>query len=403
MAFLAERLLNIKPSPTVAVVTLAKELELAGRDVINLGPGEPDFDTPAHILDACNKAMEQGKTRYGTPAGVLELREAICEKLKRDNGLTYTPDQISVGSGGKQIIFNAMAATLTSGDEVIIPAPYWVSYPDLTSLFEGMPVYVDCPAEENFKLTPQQLRSAITKKTKWLILNSPSNPTGVAYTVEELKALAEVLLEPANQHVWVMTDEIYEFIVYDGFKVESIAQIEPQLYDRTLTLNGFSKAYCMTGWRLGYAAGPSKLIKAMNMIQSQAATSTTTFVQWAGVEALNGDHAFITENNQAYKARRDLVVDRLNKIEGLDCLTPVGAFYVYPSCAGLIGKKTPAGKTIENDEDFVTFLLETESVVCVHGAAFGLSPHFRISYATNIETLKEGCNRIKQACDSLSQ
>ena len=402
MSIKADRLSRISPSPTVAVTAKANELKAAGRDVIGLGAGEPDFDTPANIVAAANKALAEGKTRYVAPAGIIELRKAICEKLKRDNDLTYTPDQIAVGCGGKQTIYNAMTASLNPGDEVIIPAPYWVSYPDITALFEGVPVFVNCPQENNFKLTPDQLRDAITPKTKWLILNSPSNPTGSGYTEADLKALADVLMEPENQHVWVMTDDMYEYLVYDGFEFKTIAQVEPKLFDRTLTLNGLSKAFCMTGWRLGYAAGPTDLIKAMNMLQSQSATSATTFVQWAGVEALNGPQDFIAENNKAFVERRDLVVGLINEIDGLECLTPEGAFYVYPSCAGLMGKKTPDGKAIETDEDLVSYLLEAEGVAAVHGAAFGLSPHFRISYATSNDLLIEACKRIKRACGALS-
>ena len=401
MSFLAERLSRIKPSPTVAVTTKANELKKAGKNVIGLGAGEPDFDTPEHIRQAAVDALAAGKTRYAPPAGIPELREAICAKLKRDNSLDYAPDQVAVGCGGKQIIFNAMAATLSPGDEVIIPAPYWVSYPDITALFEGEPVMVDCPAEDGFKLTPERLRAAITPRSKWLILNSPSNPTGAAYTREELKALAAVLLEPGCDHVRVMTDDIYEFLVYDGFTFTAFAEAEPRMYDRTLTLNGLSKAYCMTGWRLGYAAGPKDLIKAMNMLQSQSATSATTFVQWAGVTALNGDHGFVDKHNAVFRERRDLVVDMLNDTPGLDCLKPQGAFYVYPSCAGVIGRKTPDGKVIETDEDFVTHLLEAEGVAAVHGAAFGSSPCFRVSYATATDLLEEACTRIKRACEQL--
>lgn len=402
MGILAERLLNTKPSPTVAITTIANELKAAGRDIISLAPGEPDFDTPRNILDAGKRAMDEGKTRYASPAGLPELRQAICDKLQRENGLDYTPDQIAVSSGGKQSIFNAFAATLDEGDEVIVPAPYWVSYPDITTMFEGVPVFIDCPAEAGFKLTPEQLRAAITPKTKWLVLNSPSNPTGACYSREELQALADVLLEPEHQHVWIMTDDIYEHIIYDDVKVDAIAQVAPQLKERALIINGFAKAYCMTGWRLGYAAGPKQLIKGMNTIQSQSATSTTTFVQWAGIEALNGTQVFIAEHNETFKARRDLVVRMLNEIDGIDFPAPNGAFYVYPSCAAFIGKQTPAGKVIETDEDFVTYLLENTGVACVHGAAFGLSPHFRISYATSTELLTDACNRIKQACQQLS-
>ena len=402
MAFLADRLKRIKPSATVAVTTKANELKAAGQDVIGLGAGEPDFETPEHIKEAAYKAIADGKTRYAPPAGIPQLREAICRKLKRDNGLDYTPAQISVGGGGKQTIFNALMATVNPGDEVIIPAPYWVSYTEIAALMEGAPVVIDCPVENGFKLQPDQLRKAITPKTKWLMLNSPSNPTGAAYTEADLKALADVLLEPGNEHVHVMTDDMYEFITYDDFKFTTIAQVEPRLYDRTLTLNGLSKAYCMTGWRIGYAAGNADLIKAMNMLNSQSTTSPTTFVQWAAVAALDGDHSFIAKHNAIFKERRDLVVGMLNQASGLTCATPEGAFYVYPSCKGVIGKKTPAGKVIETDEDFVTYLLEDKGVAAVHGAAFGLSPYFRISYATSTEALEEACRRIQAACGALS-
>ena len=400
MSFIADRLGRIKASPTIAVSNKAMEMKAAGQDVIGLGAGEPDFDTPEHIKQAAVRAMAEGKTKYVPVAGVPELRRAICDKLKRDNELDYTPDQITVGCGGKQTIYNALMATLNAGDQVIIPAPYWVSYPDVTLLAEGEPVIVDCPESANFKLTPEALEAAITPKTKWLILNSPSNPTGAAYTREDLKALAEVLLR--HQHVWVMTDDIYEFIVYDDFQFTTIAQAEPKLYERTLTLNGLSKAYCMTGWRVGYAAGPVEIIKAMNKIQSQSTTGTSTISQWASVAALDGDHSFIAEHNKAFRERRDLVVSMLNQATGLSCATPEGAFYVYPSCAGLIGKQTPDGKTIETDGDFVTYLLESEGVAAVHGEAFGLSPHFRISYATSTEALEEACRRIQRACAALS-
>jgi aspartate aminotransferase len=402
MGFIAERMSRIKPSPTVAVTAKANELKAEGVDVIGLGAGEPDFETPDHIKAAGQKAIADGKTRYGPPPGILPLREAICRKFKRDNNLTYTPDQISVGCGGKQTIFNALMATMDPGDEVIIPAPYWVSYTDITMLAEGVPVVVDCPADKGFKLTPDQLRDAITPKTKWVMLNSPSNPTGACYTKDELKALGAVLLEEANTHVHVMTDDMYEHIVYDGFQFSTIAEAEPKLFDRTLTLNGLSKAYCMTGWRLGYAAGNAELIKQMNKLNSQSVTSPATFVQWAGIEALDGDHSFIAEHNEVFKQRRDLVVAKLNACEGLECLTPEGAFYVYPSCAGVIGKKTPDGTVIDSDEAFVKYLLEAEGVACVHGEAFGLSPYFRISYATATEALEEACNRIQRACEALS-
>lgn len=400
MAFLADRLSSIKPSPTIAINTLSQELKAAGRDIIGLAAGEPDFDTPQNIKDAAARAMAEGKTKYTPPAGILPLREAICEKLKTDNDLTYTPAQVSVGCGGKQTIYNALNATLNRGDEVIVSAPYWVSYTDITLLSDGMPVVVECPAETGFKITPEQLEAAITPKTKWFMINSPSNPSGAAYTADELKALGEVLTR--HPHVWIMPDDMYEKIVYDGFEFSTIAQVVPELYDRTLTLNGMSKAYCMTGWRVGYAAGPVELIKAMNMIQSQSTTSTSTISQWAAVEALEGPQDFIAEHNKIFKERRDLAVSMLNQAQGIECATPTGAFYVYPSVAGMIGKKTPDGKTLANDEDVVTYLLESEGVAVVHGEAFGLSPYFRISYATATDLLEEACIRIQRACAALT-
>jgi len=401
MAFLADRLSRIKPSPTVAVSAKAAELKRAGRDVIGLGAGEPDFDTPEHIKQAAYDALAKGRTKYAPPAGLVELREAICRKLKRDNGLDYDVNQISVGVGGKQTIFNALLATLNPGDEVIVPAPYWVSYTDIALLAEGVPVTIATSEANGFKLSPDELAKAITPRTKWLILNSPSNPTGEGYSKADLKALADVLMRPENAHVHVMTDDMYEFLVYDGFEFATIAQVEPGLMERTLTLNGVSKAYCMTGWRLGYAAGEKKLIAAMNMLNSQSTTSPATFVQWAGVAALDGDHSFIARNNEVFKERRDLVVSMLNQATGITCRKPTGAFYVYPSIAGLIGKKTPDGKVIETDDDFVTYLLESEGVAVVQGSAFGLSPYFRISYATRTEDLEEACNRIQRAAASL--
>ena len=402
MAFLADRLKRIKPSPTVAVTAKANELKAAGRDVIGLGAGEPDFDTPEHIKEAAYDAIAAGKTKYGPPPGIPQLREAIARKLKRDNGLDYDIGQITVGTGGKQTIFNAMMATVNPGDEVLIPAPFWVSYTDIAALMEGEPMPIDCPAGTGFKLRPDRLRKAITPKTKWLMLNSPSNPTGAAYSRDELKALADVLLEPANSHVHVMTDDMYEFITYDGFQFSTIAQVEPKLYGRTLTLNGLSKAYCMTGWRLGYAAGNADLIKAINMLNSQSTTSPATFVQWAAAAALDGDHSFIERHKAIFKERRDLVVGMLNRCDGLSCATPEGAFYVYPSCEGVVGRKTPAGKLLETDEDFVAYLLEDQGVAAVPGAAFGLSPHFRISYATSTDALEQACQRIRTACGRLS-
>jgi len=399
MSFLAQRLGRIKPSPTIAVTQKANELKAAGRDVIGLGAGEPDFDTPAHIREAAKAAMDAGHTRYTAVAGILPLREAICEKHKQDNSLDYTPDQITVGTGGKQTIYNAMVATLDPGDEVVIPAPYWVSYPDIALLCEGTPVFVECPAETGFKLRPEDLEAAITPKTKWLILNSPSNPSGAAYTRDEMKAITDVLLR--HPHVWVMTDDMYEHVIYDDFVFCTPAQVEPGLYDRTLTLNGVSKAYCMTGWRIGWAAGPAEVIKAMNKVQSQSTTHATSIAQHAAVAALNGPQDFIAEHNAVFKERRDLVVSMLNQATGLHCPTPEGAFYVYPSCAGTIGKTTPEGNTLASDDDFVTYILEAEGVAAVQGSAFGLSPHFRVSYATATELLKEACARIQRACAAL--
>ncbi|MGB0671169.1 MAG: pyridoxal phosphate-dependent aminotransferase [Rhodospirillales bacterium] len=400
MAFLADRLSLIKPSPTIAVTTKAAELKAAGKDVIGLGAGEPDFDTPDHIKEAAIKAIQDGKTKYTPVNGILPLREAICAKFQRDNGLSYKPDQVTVGCGGKQTIYNALVATLNPGDEVIIPAPYWVSYPDITLLCEGKPVFVPCTAEEGFKLTAAKLEAAITPKTKWLILNSPSNPTGAAYTAADLKALTDVLMK--HPHVWVMTDDMYEYILYDGFEFATPAQVEPGLMDRTLTLNGVSKAYAMTGWRVGYAAGPVDLIKAMNKVQSQSSTHTSSVSQWASVAAINGPTDFLGERNATFKVRRDLVVDMLNAAEGLTCPVPEGAFYVYPSCEGVIGKKTAAGTVIDSDSAFVTALLEDKGVAAVQGAAFGLEPHFRVSYATATESLREACTRIQQFCANLS-
>lgn len=399
MSILARRLDRVKPSPTIAVTTRAAELKRAGRDVIGLGAGEPDFDTPQHIKDAAVRAMAENRTKYTPVAGIPELREAICAQFRRDNGLEYTPDQVTVGCGGKQTIYNALMATLDPGDEVIIPAPYWVSYPDITLLAEGVPVFVRCPESAGYKLTPEQLEAAITPRTKWLILNSPNNPTGAAYSRDELKALTEVLLR--HPHVWVMTDDMYQKIVFDGFVFTTPAQVEPALYERTLTLNGVSKAYSMTGWRVGWAAGPLPVIRAMNMIQSQATTMTSAISQWAAVAALNGPEDFLAERNESFRRRRDLVVDALNACEGITCARPEGAFYVYPSCAGTIGKRTPDGKVIETDDDFVTYILEAEGVAAVQGSAFGLSPFFRISYATSTEALREACTRIQRACAAL--
>jgi aspartate aminotransferase len=399
MAFLADALSRVKPSATIAVSQKARELKAKGKDVIGLGAGEPDFDTPDNIKKAAIDAINRGETKYTPVAGIPELRKAIVAKFKRENGLDYTPDQVIVGTGGKQILFNAFMATLNAGDEVIVPAPYWVSYPEMVAINGGTPVFINTKIEDNFKLTAADLEKAITPKTKWLIFNSPSNPTGAAYTEAELKALTDVLVR--HPQVWILTDDMYEHLVYGDFVFTTPAQVEPSLYDRTLTMNGVSKAYAMTGWRIGYAAGPLQLIKAMDMVQGQQTSGACSIAQWAAVEALNGTQDFIPKNKEIFQARRDLVVSMLNQAKGIQCPTPEGAFYVYPSCAGLIGKKTEAGKVIETDEDFVTELLEAEGVAVVHGSAFGLGPNFRISYATSDELLEEACNRIQRFCASL--
>lgn len=399
MSFIAEQLSRVKPSATIAVSNKARELKAAGRDVIGLGAGEPDFDTPDNIKQAGIDAITRGETKYTAVDGIPELKKAIADKFKRENGIDYEPAQCFVAPGGKPIIYNAMMATLNPGDEVIIPAPYWVSYPDIVLLAGGEPVAVETTLENNFKLQPDQLEAAITDKTKWIIFNSPSNPTGGAYTRDELKALTDVLVK--HPHVWILTDDMYEHLVYDDFEFVTPVQVEPSLKDRTLTMNGVSKAYAMTGWRIGYAAGPLELIGAMRKIQSQSTSNPTSISQWASVEALNGPQDFIAERAEVFKARRDMVVDLLNECEGLTCPKPEGAFYVFPSCAGTIGKTAPSGKVIENDEDFVTELLEGEGVAVVQGSAFGLNPYFRISYATSTEALEEACARIKRFCASL--
>ena len=398
-SFLADSLSRVQPSATIAVSDKARQLRAAGRDVIGLGAGEPDFDTPENIKQAAIDAIQRGETKYTAVTGIDELKQAICAKLKRDNGLDYEPAQTFVAPGGKPVIYDAMMATLNPGDEVIIPAPYWVSYPDIVNLAGGTPVAVETKAEHGFKLQPEALEAAITDKTKWFIFNSPSNPSGAAYSAEELKKLTDVLVQ--YPHVWVLTDDMYEHLVYDNFVFATPAQVEPRLYERTLTMNGVSKAYCMTGWRIGYCAGPQELIKAMTKIQSQSTSNPTSISQWAAVEALNGPQGFIAENNEAFKRRRDLVVKMLNEAEGIDCITPEGAFYVYPSCEGCIGKKTADGTVIDGDEAFATALLEAEGVAVVHGAAFGLSPFFRISYATSDENLVEACTRIQRFTASL--
>ncbi len=399
MAFLADALGRIKPSATIAVTNKARELKAAGRDVIGLGAGEPDFDTPDNIKEAAVRAIREGKTKYTAVDGIPELKEAIVAKFRRENGLDYAASQVTVGTGGKQVLFNALMATLNPGDEVIVPAPYWVSYPEMVALFGGVPVPVEGPASTGYKINPEALEAAITPKTKWLIFNSPSNPSGAAYTRAELKGLTDVLMK--HPHVWIMTDDMYEHLVYDDFEFTTPAQVEPGLYDRTLTVNGVSKAYAMTGWRIGYGAGPASLVKAMGTIQSQSTSNPCSISQYASVEALNGPQDFIPRNAEIFKGRRDLVVSMLNQANGIKCPTPEGAFYVYPSCAGTIGKTSAGGAKIATDEDFVTALLEEEGVAVVQGSAFGLAPYFRISYATSTEALEEACTRIQRFCGGL--
>ncbi len=397
--FLAESLGRIKPSPTIAVTTKARELKAAGMDVIGLGAGEPDFDTPDNIKEAAIKAIQGGQTKYTAVEGIPELRAAIAAKFKRENNIDYKPSQTFVAPGGKTVLFNALMATINPGDEVIVPAPYWVSYPDIVLLGGGKPVIVECALEDGFRLTPQALEKAITPKTKWLIFNQPSNPTGACYSRDQLKALTDVLMK--HPQVWVLTDDMYEHLVYGGFRFTTILEVEPGLYDRTLTMNGVSKAYAMTGWRIGYCGGPEDLIKAMAKLQSQSATNATSISQWAAVEALNGTQDFIPKFQKIFEERRDLVVSMLNQSRGIECPKPEGAFYVYPSIKGLIGRKTPKGKVIDTDEAFATALLEETGVAVVHGAAFGLSPFFRISYATSNKNLEEACSRIQRFCNSL--
>ena len=399
MNFIADRLKRIKPSMTVGINVKANALRAEGKDVLVLAAGEPDFDTPLNIRKAAVIALEEGQTRYVPGKGTPALQKAIQSKFLKDNNLNYDLDEIIVGVGGKHIIYNAMMATINPEDEVIIPAPFWVSYPDIVLLAEGKPVIVPCPEDQNFKLTADQLEKSITDKTKWLMLNSPSNPTGSLYSKQELQKLADVLLK--YPQVLILSDDIYEKVIYDDLEFSTIASVEPKLKDRCLTLNGVSKSYCMTGWRLGYCGAPKEIIAAMNKIQSQSTTSTSSISMAASVEALNGTQDFIAEHNQAFVRRRDLVVNLLNKIDGLSCLTPQGAFYVYPSCAGVIGRVTPDGQKISNDEDFMSYLLESEGIAGVHGAAFGLSPYFRLSYATSDEILKDACARIKRACEQL--
>lgn len=399
MAFIADTLSRVQPSATIAISEKARELKNSGREIVSLSAGEPDFDTPDNIKAAAIDAINRGETKYTPVVGIMELREAICAKFKRENGLDYDPSQVIVGTGGKQILYNALAATLNPGDEVLIPAPYWVSYPDMTLLNGGEPKFVDTKLEDDFKLTAEALEAAITPKTKWLIFNSPSNPTGAAYSFDELKSLTDVLLR--HEHVWILSDDMYEHLSYGDFKFVSPAQVEPKLYDRTLTMNGVSKAYAMTGWRIGYAGGPVSLIKAMAKIQSQQTSGTCSIAQWAAVEALNGPQDFIEVRRQAFEERRDLVISMLNQATGISCPVPEGAFYVYPSITGCIGKSTPGGVKIETDEDFVKELLDAEGVAVVHGGAFGLGPNFRVSYAASTENLTDACEKIQKFCNSL--
>jgi len=399
MSLESDALRRIAPSATIAISAKARALKAEGKNVIALSAGEPDFDTPDNIKEAGIAAIRAGKTKYTDPDGMPELKAAICAKFKRENGLDYKPSQIHIAPGGKPVIYNALVATVNPGDEVVIPAPYWVSYPDMVLLAGGTPVPVATTAENGFKLQAADLEKAITPKTRWLILNSPSNPSGAAYTRAELQAIADVLLK--HPHVWVLTDDMYEHLVFDDFEFVTIAQVEPKLYDRTLTMNGVSKAYAMTGWRIGYAGGPEALIKAMAKMISQTTSNPSSISQWAAVEALNGTQDFIKPNARLFQKRRDLVVSMLNQASGIHCPTPEGAFYVYPSVEGLIGKTAPSGKVIATDEDFAVELLETEGVAVVHGAAFGLSPFFRISYATSEDVLEDACGRIQRFCGNL--
>ena len=397
--FLAKSLNRIKPSPTLSITQKARELKAAGRNVIGLAAGEPDFDTPDNIKEAAIAAIRRGETKYTNIEGIPELRAAIAAKFKRENGLDYKPEQCFVGPGGKSVIYTAMLATLNEGDEVIVPAPYWVSYPDIVLLAGAKPVIVETTLDDGFRLTPEALERAITSRTKWIIFNQPSNPTGACYGREQLKAITDVLMR--HPQVWVLTDDMYEHLVYGGFKFQTIAQIEPGLYDRTLTMNGVSKAYAMTGWRIGYCAGPQPLIAAMAKLQSQNATNATSISQWASVEALNGPQDFIPKFQKVFEGRRDLVVSMLNQTSCIECPVPEGAFYVYPSIRKMIGLTAPSGKTIADDEIFATELLEAEGVAVVHGAAFGLSPFFRISYATSNAVLEDACTRIQRFCGNL--
>jgi aspartate aminotransferase len=399
MGFLSDTLSRVKPSATIVMTQKARDLRAQGKDVISLSVGEPDFDTPDHIKEAAVAAIRKNETRYPPVAGIPALREAIARKFKRENGLDYKPSQTIVSTGGKQVIYNALLATLNPGDEVIVPRPYWVSYPEMVALCGGTATYVETTMAHGFKLQPEPLERAITPKTKWLILNSPSNPSGAAYTRLEMKKITDVLMR--HPDVWVLTDDMYEHLVYGDFEFVTPAQVEPALYERTLTMNGVSKAYAMTGWRIGYAGGPEKLAKAMEFVQGQQTSGASTIAQWAAVEALNGPQDHLATFRKAFEERRDLVVSMLNQTKYLKCPTPEGAFYVYPSCADAIGRKAPSGRTIGTDEDFVTELLESEGVATVHGTAFGLGPNFRVSYATSNALLEEACNRIQRFCGAL--
>ncbi|GJD43595.1 Aspartate/prephenate aminotransferase [Methylobacterium cerastii] len=399
MGFLADALSRVKPSATIAMTQKARDLKAGGMDVISLSVGEPDFDTPEHIKHAAIEAINRGETKYPPVSGIVPLREAIVKKFKRENGLDYKVSQTIVGTGGKHVIYNALLATLNPGDEVVIPRPYWVSYPEMVVLCGGTPVFAETDMAHDFKLQPEELERVLTPKTKWIILNSPSNPSGAAYSHAELKKITDVLMR--YPHVWVLTDDMYEHLTYGDFEFVTPAQIEPGLYERTLTMNGVSKAYAMTGWRIGYAAGPEKLIKAMDFVQGQQTSGASSISQWAAVAALDGTQAHLAQFKAAFQERRDLVVSMLNQTKGLQCPTPEGAFYVYPSCAETIGRTAPSGKTIATDEDFVTELLQAEGVAAVHGSAFGLGPNLRISYATSTKTLEEACNRIQRFCGSL--
>ncbi|MDO5369810.1 pyridoxal phosphate-dependent aminotransferase [Paracoccus sp. (in: a-proteobacteria)] len=401
MSFLSQTLSRVKPSPTIAMTNLARELAAEGRDIVSLSAGEPDFDTPAHIREAGKAAIDAGHTRYTAVDGIPELKRAVADKFRRENGLDYTPQQITVGTGGKQILYNALMATLNPGDEVIIPAPYWVSYPDMVTLGGGTPVIVIGGLENGYRITPDQLEAAITPKTKWVILNSPSNPTGAGYGEAEMRGLTDVLLR--HPHVWVLADDIYEHLVYDGFRFVTPAQVEPKLMDRTLTMNGVSKAYAMTGWRIGYGAGPVELIKAMANVQGQSTSNPSSISQYAALAALTGPQDYIAESRAVFQRRRDLVVSGLNQCEGIDCPVPQGAFYVYPSIARLIGRRTPEGKVIADDRTFAMELLNATGVAVVFGEAFGLSPHFRISYAASDAQLSDAIARIRGFCGGLQQ